>query len=124
MKEEEEDRWRYPESHHQVGWEQLGLGMKPFVEAARQHRCGQRSNGDVLDVCSDEALERRSPNHWPPEEVEEMESDISVEGVPVEVSVDDQLEVAKEEVAARGNHPGIVVGEEEAVEVDDHAGDD
>ena len=46
-----------------------------------------------------------------------------VEEVLVEVSVDDQLEVAKEEVAAQESHPGIVVGEE-AVEVDDHAGDE
>ena len=46
-----------------------------------------------------------------------------VEEVLVEVSVDDQLEVAKEEVAARGSRPGNAVGEE-AVEVDDHAGDE
>ena len=69
-----------------------------------RHRCRLVGNGVFCSVSAEAAS-------------------AEVEGVPVKVSVDDQLEVAKEEVAARGNHPGIVVGEE-AVEVDDHAGDE
>ena len=50
-------------------------------------------------------------------------ADEALEEVAVEGVADDRVEEEKEEVAPRGSHPGIVVGEE-AVEVDDHAGDE